>query len=408
MHDSASLPTPDWLALIGRLSVLLGVDLDALALQTKALLRRRGVPDAAALLRLALVHGPGGLSLRQTAAWACLTGVANLTDASLNDRLHQSCDFLAEIVAGLLRAKVPGPCLGWPSRVLRISDGSCVSKPGSKGTDWRVHGVYDLGSGGFSHLELTDKHGGEALDRGPGIEGEIRIADRGYSAAKALRRFIAAAAAAQTVDYVVRLRWSSLRLSTPLGVKFDLIAHLNKMPAYQSSDDVAVLIEGAGTKSPLPARVVILRNPRTVIRGRRGRTRASAPRGQPARQRARSPQPARRRIRDLGDLLARRLSRRADFRHVPLALANRTRVQKIEKPAQHRPPTGDDRQRRTKLDICAFDRRLTDRCRQPGFPGIFPLRTSSTPNTRLLFGARKRPLSSSCAWSSLDASPWTP
>ena len=75
--------------------------------------------------------------------------------------------------------------------MLRIADGSSVSKPGSRGTDWRVHGVYDLGAGGFSHLELTDRHGGEALDRGAGVEGEIRIADRGYSAAKALRRFVA-------------------------------------------------------------------------------------------------------------------------------------------------------------------------------------------------------------------------
>ena len=53
--------------------------------------------------------------------------------------------------------------------------------------DWRVHGVYDLGAGGFSHLELTDKHGGEALDRGAGVEGEIRIADRGNSAGEDLR-----------------------------------------------------------------------------------------------------------------------------------------------------------------------------------------------------------------------------
>jgi len=152
MHDSASLPHEDWSTLIARLTLLLGVDLDALPRQTKALLQRRGVPDATALLRLALVRGPGGLSLRQTAAWAFMTGVANLTDASLNNRLHQSCDFLAEIVAGLLRAKVPGPCFRRPSRVLRISDGSRVYKPGSKGTDWRVHGVYELGSGGFSHL----------------------------------------------------------------------------------------------------------------------------------------------------------------------------------------------------------------------------------------------------------------
>ncbi len=278
MHDSASSPIEDWSELIGRLSKDIGLDLDELAKTTKALLRRRGVPGAKALLRLALARGPGGLSLRQTAAWAQLTGVADLTDASLNDRLHQSCDFLEAIVAGLLRAKAPGPSLRWPSRVLRISDGSCVSKPGSKGTDWRVHGVYDLGRGGFSHLELTDKHGGEALDRGAGIEGEIRIADRGFSAAKALRRFVASVTGRKGADYVVRLRWSSLRLSAPDGAKFNLIAHLRNMPADKTSDDAAVLIEGAGEPNsrPLPARIVIVRKPKEAAEAERERLRRTA------------------------------------------------------------------------------------------------------------------------------------
>jgi hypothetical protein len=84
------------LTLIGRLTLSLGVDLDALARRTKALLRRRGILDATALLRLALAHGPGGLSLRaalslrQTAALACLTGVATLTDADSQDFLEAS------------------------------------------------------------------------------------------------------------------------------------------------------------------------------------------------------------------------------------------------------------------------------------------------------------------------------
>jgi hypothetical protein len=73
------------------------LDLEALALEKRALVRRRGVPDAKALLRLALARGPGGMSLRRTAAWAQLSGVADLTDASLDDRLHQSCDVLAAI-----------------------------------------------------------------------------------------------------------------------------------------------------------------------------------------------------------------------------------------------------------------------------------------------------------------------
>ena len=80
-----------------------------------------------------------------------------------------------------LAAKSPGASLRWPGRTLRAGDGTCVSKPGSKGTDWRVHGVFDLGRGGFSHLELTDEHGAEALDRGAPIAGEIRIGDRNYA-----------------------------------------------------------------------------------------------------------------------------------------------------------------------------------------------------------------------------------
>ena len=77
-------------------------------------------------------------------------------------RLKQAVAFLASLVGQLLAAKTPGANLRWPGRTLRLADGTCVSKPASKGTDWRVHGVFDLASGGFSHLELTDEHGAEA------------------------------------------------------------------------------------------------------------------------------------------------------------------------------------------------------------------------------------------------------
>ena len=58
MRDSASLPIEDWSELIGRLSKDIDLDLDELARTTKALLRRRGVPGATALPRLALARGP--------------------------------------------------------------------------------------------------------------------------------------------------------------------------------------------------------------------------------------------------------------------------------------------------------------------------------------------------------------
>ena len=123
-----------------------------------------------------------------------MLGIAELSNPGVNYRLNQAMGFLAAMINRLLAAKVPGAELRWPGRILRLADGTCVSKPGSTGTDWRVHGVFDLGSGGFSHLELTDQHGAEALERGAPLAGEIRIGDRNYARASVLRRFRAQSA----------------------------------------------------------------------------------------------------------------------------------------------------------------------------------------------------------------------
>jgi Transposase DDE domain len=256
MLDSASFPLDDWSR---QIEDLLGdFDIDGTALSSRALVRRRGVPSARALLHLALARGPGGLSLRQTAAWARLAGIADLTDASLNDRLHQSCDFLGAVAAAMLRFQPNAAAARWTGRSVRIADGTCVSKPGGKfgvsGADWRIHSVYDLGAGGFSHFEVTNGHGAEALDRGAPIAGEIRIGDRGYSNAKAINRFMAAA---EGVDFVVRLRWSACKLLDREGAPFDLIDHLQTLPPDRQVDDVPVLIAGGG--QPLRARLVIRR-----------------------------------------------------------------------------------------------------------------------------------------------------
>jgi hypothetical protein len=61
MQDTASVLTDRFAEVLGRLPASL--DLDDLALETKAIQRRREVVDGAALLRIALARGPGGLSL---------------------------------------------------------------------------------------------------------------------------------------------------------------------------------------------------------------------------------------------------------------------------------------------------------------------------------------------------------
>ncbi len=68
MQVAASLPCDQFPVLLSRLPA--DLDLDRLALDCKAIQRNRNVSAGATVLRLALARGPGGLSLRETAAWA--------------------------------------------------------------------------------------------------------------------------------------------------------------------------------------------------------------------------------------------------------------------------------------------------------------------------------------------------
>ena len=255
MQSMASVAGEQFPDLLKRLPT--GLDLDRLALETKAIQRKRKIGDGANLLRLALARGPGGLSLRQTSGWVSLLGIVELSNPGVHYRLKQAVAFLAAIVGRLLAVKAPGARLRWPGRTLRLADGSCVSKPGSKGTDWRIHGVFDLGSGGFSHLELTDKHGTEALERGAALAGEIRIGDRGYARAPVLQRFLTEAGG--TADFIVRVGWAALRLGTPRGKAFDLIGYLQCLPTDMRPHEVTLLAAAGSGKAALPVRLIVQR-----------------------------------------------------------------------------------------------------------------------------------------------------
>ncbi len=255
MQDAASVLGDQFSDLLARLPA--GLNLDHLALETKAIQRKREVVDGASLLRIPLARGPGGLSLRQTTAWASMLGIADLSNPGVKYRLNQATEFLAVLVERLLAAKAPGAELRWPGRTLRLADGTCVSKPGSTGTDWRIHGVFDLGRGGFSHLALSDAHGAEALERGASHPGEIRIGDRNYARAPALQRFRAQNGG--NADFIVRVGWNALQLTNPADKAFDLIGYLQCLPAGSSPHEVNLRAAVGRDEPALALRLIVRR-----------------------------------------------------------------------------------------------------------------------------------------------------
>lgn len=255
MQEAASVPTDRFIELLARLPA--DLDLDSLALETKAIQRRRELVDGASLLRLALARGPGGFSLRQTAGWASLLGIAELSNPAVHYRLKQAADFLSALVERLLATKVAGANLRWAGRTLRLADGTCVSTPGSKGTDWRVHGVFDLGRGGFSHLELTDQHGAEAIGRGAPLAGEIRIGDRNYAKVAALKRFLTQSDGKS--DFIVRIGWNALHLSTLRGRPFDLIGYLQGLPTGMRPHEIKLRAIAGRGETAMGLRLIVQR-----------------------------------------------------------------------------------------------------------------------------------------------------
>jgi hypothetical protein len=231
------------------------LDLEATAAQTGALRRKRQVDSASTLLRLALAYGFCGLSLRQTAAWAEAADVASLSDVALLKRFRRASPWLAQILGSKLAAGADAAG-SLPSQWrLRLADATGISRPGSTGTDWRLHLGYDLGTLSIVSLELTDASGGETLSRFTLQPGEIIIADRGYAHRRGLCSVIQSGA-----HFIVRLNWQNLPLLSPDGSPFSIISFLRALPdAAPGACLVQTAPDPVHNTPSIPCRLVALR-----------------------------------------------------------------------------------------------------------------------------------------------------
>src|SRR5271154_2512251 len=160
---------------------LLPADLDDSARRTKALVRCRNVPDAAALMRMALAYAVSDLSLKDVAAWASAMELAEITGPGLFYRLRESETWLELVLAQVLGEQLPQAVGGWPVRVV---DATVINGPGQKAVQWRAHVLVNPSTGGFGSVELTDDSGGEKLARHPLKKGELVLGDRAYGTAR--------------------------------------------------------------------------------------------------------------------------------------------------------------------------------------------------------------------------------
>jgi len=198
-----------------------------MARQSGALQRARGVPDAASLLRLLLLHVANSCSLAETSVRARQLQM-QVSPVALFKRLKASEEWLrwlAEQERGWKR-----PALQSQGRPVRAVDGTSVSEPGSTGTDWRVHYSINLATLQCDYFEVTAvKQGGETLRRVPIEAGDILMGDRVYATPPGVAHVQDAQA-----DLVVRLNRQSLPLFHAGGDRLDVLRLFRNLKVGQA------------------------------------------------------------------------------------------------------------------------------------------------------------------------------
>jgi Transposase DDE domain len=268
--EHAQLDSREWSHIVVRLG-----GAEALALSAReygAFMRARGVKSAQDLLRLALMYGPGGHSLRSVAAMAAAAGLADVSDVAILDRLKAAADWLEHLCKEQLAgfAKETGAPLA--QRTIRIVDGSRLEGPSDR--VWRLHLCYDASHARIVDAVITTTKEGERLDRLAVTAGEIRLGDRGFPQPDGIRNTLDEGA-----DVVVRLTWNSLQLSAN-DKPIDWLK-LFKQAGEEGAIDMPVRVHKAHSDfEPINMRLVTIKKPAAAAVKARAKARRASQKNQ--------------------------------------------------------------------------------------------------------------------------------
>lgn len=180
------------------------IDLEKTARETKALIRKREIGSAVDLLRLLFFIAVSGWPFRLIGLWTLIGNIGWLSDVAIIHRLRKSKKWLEMLVSEVIAARY-APIHSNSAIRADIRDAN-INIPGSKGTDWRLHVGFDLGSMRISGINITDQHGGENFGRFFSDTGEIVMGDRGYAFITSIQSVLESGA-----WLLVRANWQNLK-----------------------------------------------------------------------------------------------------------------------------------------------------------------------------------------------------
>jgi hypothetical protein len=199
-------PNRDWKTLLS----FLPEDYERLAVEHKQVRLQWAnakITSADGLLRLIFVHVGADLPLRQAVTVVAKGGGPDVSAVRLHIKMRTALPYLEALVGRMTSFAREAAPERWSGYELVAVDATTVSSPGSDGVDARIHAVIRLHDLGLPHVHITNVSGGETLRRFFWTEGQLVLADRGYSNARGIAWVIDHGA-----DVLVRVNRGSLPL----------------------------------------------------------------------------------------------------------------------------------------------------------------------------------------------------
>lgn len=189
-------------------------DLDAFAVESGALRRRRGVKDADGLVRALCLCALPKATFESAAKSAREIGIARISPQALFNRMAKAEPLLEGLFLHAL-GHAAGKAERWGDYRLLALDATALCGPGAKGTNQRLHVVYDLGKGVPLSCELTDAKGGETFKRHASLgHGDLVLADAAYGVGPGILNALRKGA-----RLLVRFQFETIRLLGEDGEK---------------------------------------------------------------------------------------------------------------------------------------------------------------------------------------------
>lgn len=219
---TVNLTSDDWT----KITMLLPEGWQEQARECGALKFGRQFSSPEILLRVLLIYFCDGCSMRETTARAAASGLVNISDVALLKRIDKCGEWFPWMTERLV--KQTSDIYDIPTTIshrrLLAVDGCLVKEPGSPSPDWRLHYAMDIRTLNCDQSLITSVSAGETLTRFSVQEGDIVIADRGFTHRPGIKHILD-----QGGDVVARMNLRALPLVTAEGKKFEQLNHLRTL-----------------------------------------------------------------------------------------------------------------------------------------------------------------------------------